>query len=222
MSPAAVRIIPFAVYMAFIALAELAAFLPEETFSPDFFDTLYPLRAGLTGLLLWFFRKHYTEIRWNELADARVTPVTIAVGVLLCGAWVNMDWAFAIQGELTPYDPGTTGTAMVLMLTARVAGAVLVVPVMEELFWRSFLARYLVNRDFPKVRPGAITMVAVVATSVLFGLEHNLWLAGILAGLVFTFIYMRTGSLAQTILCHAITNGALAAYVLGTGDWRFW
>lgn len=221
-SPAAARIIPFAAYMTFIALAELAAFLPEDALEPGFFDTLYPLRAGLTALLLWVFRKHYTEIRWKELADARVTPVTVAVGILLCGAWVNMDWGFAIQGELTPYEPGAQGAALVAMLAVRVAGATLVVPIMEELFWRSFLARYLVNRDFQKVRPGALTALAVIATSALFGLEHNLWLAGILAGVVFVFIYMRTNSLAQCILCHAVTNGALALYVLSTGDWRFW
>jgi len=50
-------------------------------------------------------------------------------------------------------------------------------PSFEEPFWRSFLIRWVVNPDFEKVAFGTFTLASFAGTVVLFGLEHNLWLA---------------------------------------------
>jgi CAAX prenyl protease-like protein len=93
---------------------------------------------------------------------------------------------------------------------------------MEELFWRSFLIRYVISPDFSRVPIGMFTWSSFLITAVLFGLEHNLFVAGILAGIAYNLLLYYTRSLSACILAHAITNFILGVYVLQTGKWHFW
>jgi hypothetical protein len=93
---------------------------------------------------------------------------------------------------------------------------------MEELFWRSFLLRYLVTSPFTSVRLGTFTPPSFGATVILFGLEHHLWLAGMLAGVAYAFILYTTHRLWPCIVAHAITNLLLGIHVLLTGEWQWW
>jgi hypothetical protein len=217
------RVIPFGLYMAFVAVLEIPALLGGEPLSRPFILGLYPVKIVLVCAALAAFRKSYIDLDWGSLRQAAPTALSVVTGIAVFILWINLDLPWAIQGELTSYDPtqAAPGWAYALIF-ARVAGAVLVVPIMEELFWRSFLVRYLIDRNFMAVRAGTFTLFTFTATAVLFGLEHQLYLAGILAGLAYNAIYRKTGSLAQCVLSHAVTNGLLAAYVLTTQNWRFW
>jgi hypothetical protein len=217
------RVAPFGLYMAFVALLEIPALLGGEPLSPSFTLGLYPVKIALVAAALLAFRKSYTDLDWGSLHRPAPTALSVCVGIAVFVLWINLDLPWAVQGELTSYDPtqAAPGWASALIF-ARVAGAVIIVPIMEELFWRSFLVRYLIDRDFMVVRAGTFTLFTFLATAALFGLEHQLYLAGILAGLAYNAIYRKTGSLAQCVLSHAVTNGLLAAYVLTTGNWRFW
>lgn len=93
---------------------------------------------------------------------------------------------------------------------------------MEELFWRSFLLRYLVNSDFRQVPLGTLTPSALVISVALFGAEHNQWFAGIIAGLLYTLLLYRTKSLFSCIVAHVVTNSLLGVYVLATQKWQYW
>jgi CAAX prenyl protease-like protein len=93
---------------------------------------------------------------------------------------------------------------------------------MEELFWRSFLLRYLISPHFQAVRLGTFTPFSFVATVVLFGVEHDLWLAGMMAGAAYTLLLYKTGRLWPCILAHAVTNLSLGIHVLMTGQWQWW
>jgi CAAX prenyl protease-like protein len=104
----------------------------------------------------------------------------------------------------------------------RLAGAALLVPVMEELFWRSFVMRWIHKPDFLKVVPAEVGIKALAISSVLFALEHHLWFAGLLAGLAYGWLYRRSGNLWVPTLSHAVTNAALGIWVLYTGNWQFW
>jgi hypothetical protein len=108
------------------------------------------------------------------------------------------------------------------MVLFRMAGAVLIVPLMEELFWRSFLIRYIIDKNFENVPPGTFTWVSFLLTVVLFGFEHHYILAGMMAGVFYNLLLYRTRSLAQCVLSHAVTNLALGIYVVSTGKWQFW
>ena len=220
------RIAPFAVFMGFIGIEQLcqaAARLGVIRLAPQDLMLAYPVRIAVVALILLFFRRLYHEIDWRDLADWRHTLSSIAAGLLIFLLWIHMDWALP---DLSPagYDPNLfpEGLGRGMLLSGRLAGAVLVVPVMEELFWRSFLLRYLIDADFTEGAPGSFGWFSFGATSVLFALEHNYLLAGLMAGIAFNLLMYFTRSLSQCILAHAIANLALGLYVLQTGQWRFW
>ena len=109
------------------------------------------------------------------------------------------------------------------MLVFRTLRAVIIVPIVEELFWRGWLLRWLVKNDFQQVPIGAYTPSAVIITALLFASEHGpYWEVGLIAGLIYNLWVIRTRSLADCIVAHAVTNGVLCAYVLATGKWEYW
>jgi len=101
-------------------------------------------------------------------------------------------------------------------------GASVVVAVMEEVFWRGFLLRWIVNQDFRKVPIGAFTWPSFLVTSALFAVEHPRWLVGLMAGVAYNLLLYRTRSLYACIVAHGVTNLVLALWVLHTGRWSFW
>jgi CAAX prenyl protease-like protein len=150
--------------------------------------------------------------------------VVCLAGLATFALWVSIDATLSVTGAPRGFDPGLfpEGALRLLMTATRVAGAVLVVPLMEELFWRSFLLRYLIDADFESVPLGRFSWNSFLVTTVLFGLEHHLFLAGMAAGAIYNELLYKTRSLAQCVLAHAVTNLALAVYVLCTGKWQFW
>ena len=226
MNPAFSRILPFAIYMIFVAALEVPSLLGFEL-PPDLQNPgwTYSLKIGLTGLAIIWCWKRLPELRWNELGNTRNTATSILIGVIVFVLWINMDQPFLVQGELTTgFDPNqfAGGTQRLLMITIRIFGAAVVVPIAEELFWRSFLIRYLVKQDFLSVPRGLFTPFSFVATVILFGLEHQMIGAGMMAGVAYNILYYRTKSVTQCVLAHAVTNFSLGIYVVLSGATRFW
>jgi CAAX prenyl protease-like protein len=226
-SSAAYRYLPFAVFMGFIGLDEFIRFLAAQGFFTLQATTLYylyPVKALTVGALLYLFKDQYNELRLKDLGDLPLTMATCGVGLLVFVLWIKMDWAFGAVGVPQGFNPALfPGSNLPIIMTAfRIAGAVLVVPLMEELFWRSFMIRYIIDKDFDTVKIGTFTWGSFLVTVVLFGLEHTYILAGIMAGIAYNLLLYRTRSLAQCVLAHAVTNLALAIYVIATGTWQFW
>ena len=220
------RILPFAIFMAVIGIEQGCSFLLDKgilTFDRATLLYFYPLRVALTGAALLYFRRQYVEIRFRDLKRPYQTAAVFLTGILVFVLWINMDWTLFGDGS-RGFDPRILESAnLALVMTGvRLCGAVVVVPVMEELFWRSFLTRYLVKQEFLQVTPGLFTSMSFFTSAVLFGLEHHLVFAGIMAGLVYNLVLYTTRSVSQCILAHTVTNLALGMYVLATGSWRFW
>ena len=223
------RIAPFLGFMLFIGLDELLGFFAGRgmiSFTPADRMLLYPLRAGAAALLLFWFYKHYDELRWRDLSHFRNTLLSLGTGLLVFVLWINMDWPLPFVGGAprVGFDPELIAGsgARTALVAVRLAGAVLVVPLMEELFWRSFLLRYLVDNNFLKVEIGYFTIGSCLISALLFGLEHHLFFAGVMAGLFYNLLIYKTKSLAQCVFAHAVTNLALGIYVLTTASWHFW
>ena len=219
MSPILVRSLPFGLY---IALLVLEGLLPD--WAPDFdVRWLYPLKVGLVALALAVLWRHYTELRSYGLPLKHLL-LSLAVGVVVLVLWVNLDAGWMLMGEAGKgFNPGNeAGQIDWLLVTFRIAGAALVVPIMEELFWRSFLQRWVQQSDFMALEPAQIGLKALLIASALFALEHLQWFAGLVAGLAYGWLYIRTRNLWAPIIAHAVTNGALGAYVVATGRWSFW
>ncbi|RQW85136.1 MAG: CAAX prenyl protease-related protein [Geobacter sp.] len=221
------RIAPFALYMLFIALEQLAHFLSGKgilNLTEQFYLFLYPIKVISVAILLFVLRKSYTEVTFREVFRPRIAFAALGVGICVFVLWINMDMKQAVMGTMRGFNVDLVEDDMVriFLVLSRLAGAALVVPIMEELFWRSFLIRYIISPDFTKVPIGRFTWPSFLIASVLFGLEHNLFLAGIMAGLAYNLLLYRTRSLSACIVAHGVTNLALGVYVLQTGKWYFW
>ena len=223
------RVLPFAAYMVFLALAQGGAWLVEQTapslasWGPVVDLWLYPAKTALILGMLVYFWPRYEELKGRAFGGVGEALFAVATGILVYLAWVRMDWPWAMQGVPAGYDPFRAGKGPgMALVVVRILGAALVVPVMEELFWRSFLLRYLINTRFETIRLGTVTPFSGLVTIALFGVEHHLWLAGMLAGAAYTFVLYRTGRLWPCILAHAVTNLALGIHVLVTGEWQWW
>lgn len=221
------RYLPFAVFMGFIAINEGLRYLAEQglfTLSSTTLYYLYPLKTLVVAVLLFHYRREYQELSLKHLGHLPSTAASILLGLLVFVLWINMDWTLSATGDPEGFNPTLLpGTGLQFAMTVfRIAGAALLVPLMEELFWRSFLMRYIIDHKFERVPIGAFTWPSFLIAAVLFGLEHHFILAGITAGVLYSLLLYRTRSIAQCILSHAVTNLALAVYVLYTGKWYFW
>ena len=216
--PAIARCLPFVVYMAFIAIAELLTRLGIPQAEQR---SLYAVKVAAVSATLVYFWRDYDELHsWNPTAAAVIAA--IATGIVVLILWLNLGAGWMTIGSAAGFDPTNNGKLDWALIAVRIAGAALVVPVMEELFWRSFLTRWLDNPRFQTVDPGAITLRAIAIGALLFGVEHNLWFAGIVAGLAYAALYKWQRKLWSPILAHGVTNGLLGAYVVATGSWQYW
>lgn len=222
---AVARSAPFLAYILFIVLGDL---LERSGLGADDLRWLYAVRIAVVGALLAWFWRDYTELfstaphagPARPLAEA--LAVSVVTGVLVLVLWINLSDGWMVIGNSAGFDPTAGGETDWLLVAVRIFGAAAVVPIMEELFWRSFLLRWIVAADFRNVDPAQVTWKSLVITVVLFGFEHNLWLAGIVAGAAYSALYVRYRTLWMPILAHAVTNLLLGIWVVRTGSWSFW
>lgn len=134
--------------------------------------------------------------------------------------------AFWIVTEPASYDVGhgwwlmaQSPTAAGLWIALRFLGFALIVPLAEELAFRGYLHRALVNRHFDQAAPAAFSWAAFIVTSLLFGAMHGRWLAGALAGAAFALTLYRSKSLTGPVVAHAVANGTIAIYAVALQEW---
>ncbi len=217
--PNLARILPFLAYMLFLALEDLL----EKGLHLSKVDLLwvYPAKISTVLALLIYFRKDYDELL--RRISLRALALSLGVGVLVFVLWINAGQSWMVIGTSRGYDPHTTPDKINLFFViVRLAGAALVVPVMEELFFRSFLQRWLMNPDFTQVDPAKVSYTMLLAVSAVFAVEHTLWFAGLLAGLAYGLLYIKSRNLWSSIFAHGVTNGVLGVWVLQTGNWQYW
>lgn len=217
-----IRVAPFALFMGFLALRGQA---PAD--GSWGFDTrwLYGVQTlAVAALIAWWWRE-YGELARQTLPTPRETLLSVAVGLIVFGLWISLTapWMSLPTAATEPFVPKTAaGELDWALIAVRIAGAALLVPVMEELFWRSFLMRWIQQPVFEGVDPRAVGLKAIVLSTFVFMLAHTLWLAAIVAGLAYAWLYVRTGKLWTAVIAHAVTNGVLGAYVVAAGRWEFW
>jgi hypothetical protein len=158
---------------------------------------------------------------------------SLAIGAAVFFLWIAPDVLFpqyrlnplfsnSIVGHLhSSIPPGQIHS--VWTLSWRTLRAVVVVPIIEELFWRAWLMRWLINTDFQRVPLGAYTPFAFWLTAILFASEHGpYWDVGLVTGVIYNLWMIRSKSVADCILMHAVTNALLSAYVIMTSQWQYW
>jgi len=169
------------------------------------------------------------------LLGAPSKPVfSILVGIAVFVIWIGPDliapgWRHLIlfdnpvMGHPAENTPPASKSDPIFLLF-RVGLSVIAVPILEELFWRGWLMRWMVDpKNFERVPLGAFAPAAFWLTAILFASEHgSFWDVGLAAGIVYNWWMIRTRNLWDCILAHAVTNGLLAAWVIGAGQWQYW
>ena len=218
---ALVRIVPFA---AFMLLLVLRGELPKDTGLAIDARWVYGLTVVIVGALLAWYWREYGELvaqTWPNLSEV---ALAVAVGLVVFALWITLDAPWMMLGTpsatFTPLD--ASGHIIWPLAALRWIGAALIVPVMEELFWRSFLMRWIQSPQFESVVPQRVGLKAIVLSTFVFVLAHTLWLAAIIAGIAYAWLYVRTGKLWVPVIAHGVTNGVLGAWVLYTQRWAFW
>jgi exosortase E/protease (VPEID-CTERM system) len=187
-------------------------------FTHDGFDYYYPARVFAAVGALWFFRKAYQGLSWRCSWEA------VAAGALVFAIWMTLEPAgdAAANEKFGLALKGMGSIWAAVWLFFRVVGAVVTVPIAEELAFRGYLCRRLIGGHFLEVPMGKFTWFSFVLSSLVFGLLHGRWFAGTLAGLIFALVLYRHKRLSDAAWAHAITNGMIAAYVLATSTWTLW
>lgn len=181
------------------------------------FYWLYPVHAFAAAVALWWARETFI----GQLKD--VSPVAILAGAGAFLLWVGMvppddRQSAAFAASLF----GVSAWLSVVWLVFRVIGSVIIVPIAEELAFRSVLQDAL-NRSFqPYVAQRLASAGAVLASALVFALVHSNFAAALVAGLVYGLVYIHRGRVGDAIIAHGTTNLLIAVYVLMLGHWSYW
>lgn len=184
------------------------------------------IRVGVLAAIIWIFSRRVLDVQVTRWAGS------VAVGIGVFVIWVGPDllwpawrehWLLqnAVTGRVeSSFPEAARGDILAVLL--RAVRAIIIVPIVEELFWRGWLMRWLVDMDFKRVPLGTFSTYAFTATAILFAVEHGaFWDVGLAAGIIYNWWMLRTRRLGDLILAHAVTNACLVAYVLASGRWEY-
>jgi CAAX prenyl protease-like protein len=188
----------------------------------------FPLRAIVSLLLILLVSRPYLSLRPSR------PMASILMGIAVFAIWVGPDLLFGpgyrhhwiFENSLFGKTEATIGQNLrqnTSFLAFRGVISCLLVPILEELFWRGWLMRWLIKPNFLEVPLGTYSAQAFWIVAVLFASEHGpYWEVGLAAGVLYNWWAVRTKCLADCILAHGVTNAILSAYVLFTGRWEYW
>jgi CAAX prenyl protease-like protein len=185
----------------------------------------YALKILLVAIIAFVCRDSWRDLRPKPNLAAIV--VAVILGLVIAALWVGLDGRYPplwFQGKRSGFDPSKLSpTVRAAFLSVRFCGLVILVPLIEELFWRSFLMRWLIDADFLKVPVGKVTLIAGAFTSIGFALEHPEWLPGLITGIAWAGLLAWSKSLSACVISHATANLALGLYVVNSGGaaWKF-
>jgi CAAX prenyl protease-like protein len=216
---------PFALFMLGLAAVGLVEWMAgKEPASlwlqrPEYW--IYPLQSLACAAFLIVYWKYY------EFGSLRLWWVAVLVGLAVLAVWISPQWIWGAPPRLKGFDPeffADDSTLYVLTVTARFFRLVIVVPLLEEIFWRGFLMRYFIREDFTKVPFGAVTLGSFSAVTFLFAFVHSIedFAGAIICGVAFGLVAVLTRSLWCCVIAHAVTNLGLGIYIMSTRQWGFW
>ncbi len=212
-SPALIRVAPI---MVFLALT-----FGQGKFGAASAYWFYFAKTFAGVWLLWEIRPFIPEMRWAISWEA------ILVGVGIFVVWVGLDPVYPhLMKNGVAWNPpaqfGENSALAWLMIATRILGSTFVVPPLEEVFYRSFIYRYIANQNFLSVPLNKFLPLPFFATALVFGFSHNEWLAGILCGAAYQWLVLRKNRLGDAMTAHAITNFLLGSWIVWRGAWHFW
>jgi len=182
---------------------------------------VYPAQTLICGaLLIWFWREY------DFRAPLKIL-FALAIGLLVFALWIAPQQFFGFAPRLAGFDPEFfVGQPVIYWATilGRFLRLVLVVPLVEEIFWRGFVLRYFINEKFTEVPIGSFSWFSFAFVTLGFGFAHSPadWIAALITGALYNLVAYRTRSLASCVVAHALTNLLLGIWIMATRQWGFW
>lgn len=212
-SPFAARVAPFLIF--------LALTLGQGRLGPASAYWFYLAKTIAGVWLIWEMRPFVSEMRWTFSWEA------VVVGIAIFAVWVGLDRFYPkfLSGGATgnPADLFGENSALTwFFIAVHILGMTFVVPPLEEVFYRSFLYRYIANQNFLSVPLDQFRPLSFWGTAIVFGFSHNEWLAGIICGMAYQWLVLRKNRLGDSMTAHAITNFLLGVWIVWRGAWHFW
>lgn len=208
----------------FIALLSVCGLLkrpagPLWLSAPEFW--VYPLQTFLCAALLVSYWREY------EFHSVRRPIFAIAIALFVFVLWIAPQQFFHFPARVAGFNPDALASnppAYWTTLVLRFVRLVIVVPLVEEIFWRGFLLRYLISERFEAVPFGTFRWLSFAVVTLAFGLSHSMadWPAALITGALYNLVAYRTQSLSACVLAHALTNLALGLWIVATRQWGFW
>jgi CAAX prenyl protease-like protein len=219
-------------------LAYVAPFALYLTLSVAAGETGQSYPAAYCGAVLIVAAATWWLIRGRGILQPhRRLLVPIAVGLVGIALWIGLS-ALQIEQAISAnwpdwlrpqpragYDPFTALASPTLawgFVAVRLLGLVVLVPVAEELFWRGFLLRWIESPEWQDVPLGRFGVRSFVAVTVLFAVAHPEWLAAAVYCVLLNGLLYWKKDLWSCVVAHAVSNLALAAYILTTESWWLW
>ncbi|HEU6447329.1 MAG TPA: CAAX prenyl protease-related protein [Verrucomicrobiae bacterium] len=211
--PLLVRVVPFFIFLALTVC--------QGKFGAASTDWFYLAKTIAGAILIWQMRPAISEMRWAISWEA------IAIGTGIFVIWVGLNpfypKFFSAGATGNPFEIFGAGSPLAWFFTGvHLLGMTFVVPPLEEVFYRSFIYRYIARKDFLTVPLNRFLPTPFFATAIIFGLSHNEWLAGILCGAAYQWLVLRKNRLGDAMAAHAMTNFLLGVWIVWRGAWNFW
>ena len=213
--------LPMVIFFAVLALAG-ALRRPSAGFwlaAPEYW--LFPAQTIICGaLVVWFWREY-------DFQAPRKALFAVAIGLLVFVLWITPQQFLGFSPRLVGFDPELFVSDPSLYwgtVVFRFVRLAIVVPLVEEIFWRGFLLRYLINEKFTQVPIGAFSWLSFGLVTVAFALTHSRadWIAALVTGALYNLVAYRTRSLMSCVIAHAVTNLLLGFWIMTTRQWGFW
>ncbi len=223
--PAASKLVaytaPMAVFVATLSLVEPLKKIGGAAWmqAPEYW--LYPLQTLIcAALLAWFWRRY-------ELRAPAGLPYALLVAVLVWVIWISPQAFLGFAPRTIGFNPDSFAAqpaAYWFTVVLRFLRLVIVVPLVEEIFWRGFLLRYFIDEKFDRVPLGTFSWLSFAVVTLGFTLVHSPadWVAAAITGALYNTVAYRTKSLTACVLTHAATNLLLGLWIMHTKQWGFW
>lgn len=176
-------------------------------------EWLIAAKLAFAAGAIWLMRDVYRSL------DLQVSAVAIAAGVVVGAAWVATNPATKPNEVMDAFLASQPAGLAAVWLILRASLGVIIVPIAEELAFRGFLYRLISERGPASFAAPAFSIAAIVVSSLLFGLLHERWLAGTLAGVVFALVMVRSGRLSDAIAAHVAANAVVVGWAIATRQW---
>ncbi|MBN2196826.1 MAG: exosortase E/protease, VPEID-CTERM system [Polyangiaceae bacterium] len=199
-------------------LGALALSMIVGLFLPTSFDPLYGLRTiTVLAVVFWYRRDLVAAFRGPSLGGPVAGTIAFAIWIWLAPVPETATSVAIEEGLATLPNWGAAG-----WLALRVFGAVVTVPIAEELAFRGYLLRRFVDARYTEVPFSRVSWLGLAVSSVGFGALHNDYIAGTAVGALYGLAMWRRGSLFDAIVAHGTTNALLSGYVLWTRSFGYW